>query len=173
MWHHLGSLRLPRVGVFILWQKVTSFPDGSVGKESVCNEGDTGDAYLIPRSGRSPGKEIASHSSIVAWEIPWTEELHQVLPPWSFLWNIYTTASDYLNSDHRLCVFGLTPSVEFKFHEHRGLCWTAPPRPASPILAHPTVWGRRQAGHGSLTEGGLGGMGVLPVIGQIDLRLVY
>ena len=69
------------MGVFILCQKVTSFPDGSVGKESVCNEGDTGDAYLIPRSGRSPGKEIASHSSIVAWEIPWTEELHQVLPP--------------------------------------------------------------------------------------------
>ena len=157
MWHHLGSLRLSRVGVFILWQKVTSFPDGSAGKESACNAGDTEDAYLIPGSGRSPGKEMANHSSIFAWEIPWTEELYQVLPPWSFLWNIYTTASDDLNSDHRLCVFGLTPSVEFKFHEHRGLCWTSPPRPASPLLAHPTVWGRRQAGHGSLTGAGLGG----------------
>ena len=51
----------------------------------------------------------------------------------------YTAASDYLNSDHRLCAFGLTPSVEFKFHKHRDLCWTAPSRPASPILAHPTV----------------------------------
>ena len=28
------------------------------------------DAGLIPRSGRSPGKEVATHSSILAWEIP-------------------------------------------------------------------------------------------------------
>ena len=30
------------------------FPGGSVGKESACNAGDTGDAGLIPESGRSP-----------------------------------------------------------------------------------------------------------------------
>ena len=30
-------------------------PVGSVGKESTCNIGDTGDAGLITRSGRSPG----------------------------------------------------------------------------------------------------------------------
>ena len=29
---------------------------------------------LIPESGRSPEKEMATHSSILAWEIPWTEE---------------------------------------------------------------------------------------------------
>ena len=29
-------------------------PDGSVGKESACNVGDTGDLGLIPESGRSP-----------------------------------------------------------------------------------------------------------------------
>ena len=28
----------------------------------------------IPGSGRSPEKEMATHSSILAWEIPWTEE---------------------------------------------------------------------------------------------------
>ena len=28
----------------------------------------------IPESGRSPEKEMATHSSIVAWEILWTEE---------------------------------------------------------------------------------------------------
>ena len=33
------------------------FPDGSVGKESVCNVGDSGDAGLTPASGRSPGGE--------------------------------------------------------------------------------------------------------------------
>jgi len=28
-----------------------SFPNGSAGKESTCNAGDTGDASLIPASG--------------------------------------------------------------------------------------------------------------------------
>ena len=31
------------------------FPGGSVGKESACNAGDTGDTGLIPGLGRSPG----------------------------------------------------------------------------------------------------------------------
>ena len=35
--------------------KHQGFPDGSVGKESAYNAGDTGDAGLIPGSGRSPG----------------------------------------------------------------------------------------------------------------------
>ena len=36
------------------YQKVIwNFPDGSVGKESACNAGDSG---LIPGSGRSPGE---------------------------------------------------------------------------------------------------------------------
>jgi len=29
---------------------------------------------LIPSSGRSLEEEMATHSSILAWEIPWTEE---------------------------------------------------------------------------------------------------
>ena len=33
-----------------------------------------GDMGLIPGSGTSSGKEMATHSGIVAWEIPWTEE---------------------------------------------------------------------------------------------------
>ena len=48
---------------------------GSRGKEWTCNAGDTGDMGLIPGSGKSPGKEMATHSSILAWKIPWTEEL--------------------------------------------------------------------------------------------------
>ena len=47
------------------------FPGGSVGKESTCNAGDAG---LIPGLGRSLEKEMATHSSILAWEIQWTEE---------------------------------------------------------------------------------------------------
>ena len=45
-----------------------------MGKESACSAGDTGDADLILGSGRSPEKEMATESSILAWEIPWTEE---------------------------------------------------------------------------------------------------
>ena len=50
---------------------VEPFPGGSVGKEFACN----------PETGvQSPGqedpleKEVATHSSILAWRIPWTEE---------------------------------------------------------------------------------------------------
>ena len=32
------------------------------------------DMGLIPWSGRSPGKGNATHSSILTWGIPWTEE---------------------------------------------------------------------------------------------------
>ena len=37
-------------------KKEKGFPDGSAGKESACNAGDTGDVGLIPGSGRSPGE---------------------------------------------------------------------------------------------------------------------
>ena len=47
------------------------FPGGSDGKDSACNARDWG---LIPGSGRSPGEGNATHSSILAWRIPWTEE---------------------------------------------------------------------------------------------------
>ena len=33
-----------------------------------------GDMGLMPGLGRSPGGEMANHSSILAWRIPWTEE---------------------------------------------------------------------------------------------------
>ena len=45
---------------------------GSVGKESACNAGDLGS---IPGLGRSLEKGMATHSSILAWRIPQTEEL--------------------------------------------------------------------------------------------------
>ena len=33
-----------------------------------------GDAILIPGLGRSLGEGMITHSSILAWRIPWTEE---------------------------------------------------------------------------------------------------
>ena len=47
------------------------FPHSSVGKESACNAGDPG---LIPGLVDSLEKEMATHSSILAWRIPWTEK---------------------------------------------------------------------------------------------------
>ena len=44
-----------------------------VVKNSLANAGDT-DADSIPGSGGSPGGGHGSHSSILAWRIPWTEE---------------------------------------------------------------------------------------------------
>ena len=52
---------------------------------------------LIPELERSPGKDRATHSSILAWRIPWKEELgglwsigsHRVRHDWSNLVCIY------------------------------------------------------------------------------------
>ena len=52
-------------------------PGGSDSKESVCNAGDPGS---IPGSGRSPGEEMETHFSILAWRIPWTEEPGGLFP---------------------------------------------------------------------------------------------
>ena len=46
-------------------------PGGSDGKESACN---AGDPSSIPGLGKFPEKEMATHSIIPAWRIPWTEE---------------------------------------------------------------------------------------------------
>ena len=51
------------------------FPNGSAGKESTCNAGDTGDANSIPESGKSPGEGHGNplqHSCLK--KVPWTEE---------------------------------------------------------------------------------------------------
>ena len=43
-------------------------------KESACSAGDAGDLGSIPRSERSLEEDRITHSSILAWKIPWTEE---------------------------------------------------------------------------------------------------
>ena len=50
------------------------FPRGTVLKNPPANAGDTRDLGSIPGSGRSPGVGMATHSSILAWKILWTEE---------------------------------------------------------------------------------------------------
>ena len=50
------------------------FPGGSVGKESACNAGGTGDMGSILGLEDPLEEGMASHSSFIAWRIPQTEE---------------------------------------------------------------------------------------------------
>ena len=60
---------IPNLGAFSA--KVV-FPGGSEGKASACNAGDLGS---IPGSVEDPlEKEMAAHSSTLAWKTPWTEK---------------------------------------------------------------------------------------------------
>ena len=47
------------------------FHGGSVVKNLSANAGDVG---LIPGLGRSPEERNGTHSNILVWETPWTEE---------------------------------------------------------------------------------------------------
>ena len=54
----------------MLW----SFPGGSVVKNLPASAGDARDAGSIPGSGNPLEQEMATHSSILTWRIPGTEE---------------------------------------------------------------------------------------------------
>ena len=58
----------PRVWIVLV------FPGGTVVKNLPVNAGDARDLSLIPGSGRYLEEEMATHSSILTWEIPKTEE---------------------------------------------------------------------------------------------------
>ena len=45
-----------------------------MAKNLLANAGDIKDLGSIPASGRSTEKGMATHSSILSWKIPWTEE---------------------------------------------------------------------------------------------------
>ena len=53
-------------------ERSKDFPGGPECKEYACNAGHLG---LISGLGRSLEKGMATHSNIIAWRIPWTEEL--------------------------------------------------------------------------------------------------
>ena len=54
-----------------------------VGKNPPANAGDTGS---IPGLGESLEKDMATDSSILAWDIPWTEEPVRLQPKGSQSW---------------------------------------------------------------------------------------
>ena len=77
------------------------FLGGSDGKECTCNVGDQG---LIPGLGRSLEKEMATHSSIFAWEIPWTEEPGRLSMGSQRVGLDWATNTVSGSSHHQLCV---------------------------------------------------------------------
>ena len=54
------------------WSAFKGLPGDTVVKNQPAKAGDSGDTGLIPGSGNPPEEEMATHSSILAWEIPWT-----------------------------------------------------------------------------------------------------
>ena len=68
-----------------MYAQIHSFPVAQ--QKPACNAGDTKDSGSVPGLERSPGEGNDIHSSILAWEIPWTEEpgrttVHGVTKHW-------------------------------------------------------------------------------------------
>ena len=57
-----------------LWSMKQASHMALVVKNPPANAGDVRDVGLIPGLGRFPGGRHATHSSILAWRVPWTEE---------------------------------------------------------------------------------------------------
>ena len=70
------------------------FPDGSDGKEYACSTGD-----LVWSLGREDPlkKEMATHSSILAWTIPWTEE-----PGWLWSTGFQKVGHNWVTNNNKL-----------------------------------------------------------------------
>ena len=52
-------------------------------KNPPANTGDIRDMGSIPGLGRFPREDMATHSSILTWKIPWTEEPGRLQSIWS------------------------------------------------------------------------------------------
>ena len=72
----LGGWSTPTVNWNERQVRLTGSPGGSVGKESACEAGDClQETWVQSMDQEDPlQKEMVTHSSILAWEIPWTQE---------------------------------------------------------------------------------------------------
>ena len=95
---------------FLRPNNISLFPCGPDGKDSACSAADPGS---IPESGKCPGyKGMATHTSLLAWRIPWTEE-----PGWYSPW-------DHKESDTRLTHTREQTTFCFSIHVDTG--WLLP-----------------------------------------------
>ena len=83
-------------------------------KESTCNAGVIRGAGSIPGSGRSPRGGMATHSNILAWRIPWTEE-----PASYSLWGHKESGKTEWLSLTRSCVCIWFTVVQQELTQHR------------------------------------------------------
>ena len=67
------------LALYIRWPKYSASLVAQMVKNVPASVGDLG---LIPGSGRSPEKGMATYSSILAYRIPWTEEQVAGYSPW-------------------------------------------------------------------------------------------
>ena len=82
-----------------------------VVKKLPANAGDIRDAGSVPRSGRSPEEGMATHSSILAWRIPWTEEPGRLQSIASQSWTRLKWLSTYHFS--RVHIYALIYDIRF------------------------------------------------------------
>ena len=72
--HGLWQDEMKQLWFYALYVSYRGSQVALVVKNLPANAGNPRDTGSIPGSGRSPGEEMATHSTIVAWKIPWTEE---------------------------------------------------------------------------------------------------
>ena len=85
---HTILYRSKHINIYNIWAS----PGGSDGKDSACNAGNPGS---IPGLGRSLEKEMATHSSILAWKIPWQRSLACYSP-----WGSQRVVHDWVTNKH-------------------------------------------------------------------------
>ena len=81
-----------------------ALPCGSVGKEYTCNVGNLGS---IPGLGRSLEKGKATHSSVLAWRIPWVAKSWTRLDDYHFIFT--SKKPPVLNTNFTLVKFDSLP----------------------------------------------------------------
>ena len=102
----LGSITNSMDMNFSKFREIGGFHGGSDGKESACNAGYPGS---ILESGRSPEKGMATDSSILVWEIPWTEEPGGLQPTgWQKNW---TQLSNWTTITKRIQITGIVGKI--------------------------------------------------------------
>ena len=75
-------MKFSHLGKVVKWHWVISPMSESLVTQTVKKEyaGNVGDPGLIPELGRSPGEGMATHSNILAWRTPQTEESDWLQP---------------------------------------------------------------------------------------------
>ena len=75
IWRKSSKEPYRNISLFKALSPFTIYPELGLPWCSAINlPANAGDVGSIPGSGRSPGEGNATHSSILAWEIPWTKE---------------------------------------------------------------------------------------------------